>query len=131
MSNIEDHMAEQDAITAACDAGACGHPECHDLSKIQLAAAELGASKAVWMNAEASHQWLVNREDLPLSVWRIADEYRADRNEEIARDGFTLEDLKLAFRTGFASHAEGQDENDAWDEHREFLRVCKAARNSA
>lgn len=35
MSNLQGHMAEQDAITAQCDAGACGHPECHDLRAAQ------------------------------------------------------------------------------------------------
>jgi len=28
MSNLEDHIAEQDAITARCEAGTCEHPEC-------------------------------------------------------------------------------------------------------
>ena len=28
MSNLEDHMAEQEAITARCEAGTCEHPEC-------------------------------------------------------------------------------------------------------
>ena len=30
MSNLEEHMDEQDRITAACEAGVCGHPECHE-----------------------------------------------------------------------------------------------------
>jgi hypothetical protein len=30
MSNLEDHMAEQDEITALCEAGECDHPECHE-----------------------------------------------------------------------------------------------------
>lgn len=28
MSNLEEHDAEQAAITAACEAGTCGHTEC-------------------------------------------------------------------------------------------------------
>jgi hypothetical protein len=30
MSNLQDHIAEQEAITAACEAGTCDHPECHE-----------------------------------------------------------------------------------------------------
>ena len=33
--------------------------------------------------------------------------------------------MKVAFRSGFASHAEGMDEDEAWDEHRDFLAVTK------
>lgn len=28
MSNLEEHLAEQDHITEACDAGTCDHPDC-------------------------------------------------------------------------------------------------------
>lgn len=28
MSNLQDHLAEQAAITALCEAGECNHPEC-------------------------------------------------------------------------------------------------------
>lgn len=30
MSNLVTHMAEQDAITAECEAGLCDHPECNE-----------------------------------------------------------------------------------------------------
>ena len=30
MSTLEEHEAEQAEITAACAAGTCDHPECHD-----------------------------------------------------------------------------------------------------
>jgi hypothetical protein len=29
MSNLAEHMDEQDEITALCEAGKCDHPECH------------------------------------------------------------------------------------------------------
>lgn len=30
MSNLADHLAEQERLTAACEAGACDHPGCRD-----------------------------------------------------------------------------------------------------
>lgn len=30
MSNLKEHEAEQDRITAKCEAGTCDHPECHE-----------------------------------------------------------------------------------------------------
>ena len=30
MSTLEEHEAEQAAITAQCEAGTCRHPECHE-----------------------------------------------------------------------------------------------------
>jgi len=36
MSNETDHQAEQDAITAQCEAGTCDHPECHEEQPEQL-----------------------------------------------------------------------------------------------
>lgn len=32
MSNLKEHDDDQAAITAACEAGTCGHPECVDLA---------------------------------------------------------------------------------------------------
>lgn len=29
MSNLQEHQAEQDALTAQCEAGTCGHAECN------------------------------------------------------------------------------------------------------
>jgi len=43
---------------------------------------------------------------------------------------FTYEDMRVAFAAGFASCQDGQDADDAWDEHREFLRITKRERKA-
>jgi hypothetical protein len=91
-----------------------------------------------FMNAEAEAQDEHDRENDPVGYalrtgdidhlsqadLRKYDELRADANEDIAAErSFTYEDMRVAFATGYASCQDGEDADDAWDEHCEFLGV--------
>ena len=62
MSNLEDHNAEQAAITAACEAGTCDHPECHK-GKIRYVCSECGEESIYW---EGNAYWDTETQSLEL-----------------------------------------------------------------
>lgn len=64
MSNLTDHLAEQDAITAACEAGRCGHPDCppEDALFIKVCA-RCGSGK---ITVKATAEW-----DLEYQMWNV------------------------------------------------------------
>lgn len=72
MSSFETHLADQDEITAACDAGTCNHPDCHATTPERTGAIP---AHGPWMLA-----WTLNfgRNDL-------RDHFSIESNEADAR----------------------------------------------
>lgn len=77
MSTLEEHEAEQAAITAQCEAGTCDHPECNTLEWTVIVTRDVTASRAVTVRA-------ANEDEASEKALRIA-------NDGGAR-GFTLDD---------------------------------------
>lgn len=51
MSTLEEHDAEQAAITAQCEAGTCDHPECNALEWTVIVTRDVTASRAITVRA--------------------------------------------------------------------------------
>lgn len=75
MSNLDEHIAEQDAITAACENGICDHAHCIDERRHVAIGAGLEKDPA----------------DMTAAELREYDERRADENEDFAND-FAIRD---------------------------------------
>ena len=98
MSNLSTHLADQDAITAACDAGTCDHPEHHAEQLDDLKCPNCGQTEAFHIAATVWGRYTANgfdqdAEDLPNgdSDW---DQYAACICPECHKSGL-VEDFQI------------------------------------